>query len=62
MKTTNKHNPKWIRCDDELESAVEDEQIILQRALPGTKVSFSAALRSLALKGARVGQRGAATR
>jgi hypothetical protein len=57
MKAGGHNNPKWVRCDDELESAVEDERIILQRVAPGAKISFSDALRSLALKGARGSQR-----
>jgi hypothetical protein len=61
MKSPGLSKPKWIRLDNELEDAVEDEQILLQRAAPGAKISFSDALRSLAIKGYR-GQRLTAVR
>lgn len=59
MKSPGRSKPKWVRLDDELENAVDDEQILLQRAAPGAKISFSDALRSLAIKGSR-GQRSSA--
>ena len=62
MKSSGRNQPRWVRLDDELEDAVEDEQILLKRAAPGAKISFSDALRSLAIKGARVGQRAGAGR
>jgi len=55
MKPAVESKPKWVRLDTELEAAVEDEQIVLKRVAPGAKISFSDALRSLAIKGARGG-------
>jgi hypothetical protein len=53
MKSRGESKPKWVRVDDELQEAVDDEQIILQRQTPGAKISFSIAFRNLAMRGAR---------
>lgn len=50
-KTGPKTNIKWVRLNRELREAVEDEQILLSRAVPGVVISFSAAMKSLIICG-----------
>jgi len=57
MNRRAESKPKWIRFDDDLLSAIEDEQIRLQRQAAGAKISFSDAARSLLILGIRSRQK-----